>query len=227
MQVIQTDWFYKDSIAESPEKGNIYVPAVGDSTYRESQKFYVYGGKDAVGCDSVISIHLQVDPCYPYPVIINKYNWILTLDKYLAGDSIIAYQWYKDDKLVASGRQSFYTEDKRLNGCYQVVVSAYLDGKNVELRSERICIDTARQITLRYANVYPNPVLIGQSVTVVCNFVVEKGTIEVYNAQGIKVYQKAVSGKEFVLPANSVSGYYFVKLRLEDGSVIVTKFLVQ
>ena len=227
MQVIQTDWFYKDSIAESPEKGNIYVPAVGDSTYRESQMFYVYGGKDAVGCDSVISIHLQVDPCYPYPVIINKYNWILTLDKYLSGDSIIAYQWYKDDKLVASGRQSFYTEDKRLNGCYQVVVSAYLDGKNVELRSERICIDTARQITLRYANVYPNPVLIGQSVTVVCNFVVEKGTIEVYNAQGIKVYQKAVSGKEFVLPANSVSGYYFVKLRLEDGSVIVTKFLVQ
>jgi hypothetical protein len=178
---------------------------------------------------------LFVNPCYPYPVIINKYNWILALNKDLLtkdvnASHITGYQWYKvedgDDHLLLGANQSYYTEDQSLNGCYKVHV---LFGKR-EIESEVICVDPAKTITFTY-DVYPDPVHVGGKVSVKCNFKVNDATFEIYNMLGVKVYQglfDAKSGSDVQIPyVFKNAGNYYLKLTVAEGTVLGKKLIVK
>lgn len=215
---------------------NLYdVVSGNDTVYTTNQSFYQRLGLDDNGCDSIARVRLFVNPCYPYPVIINKYNWILALNKDLLtkdvnASHITGYQWYKvedgDDHLLLGANQSYYTEDQSLNGCYKVHV---LFGKR-EIESEVICVDPAKTITFTY-DVYPDPVHVGGKVSVKCNFKVNDATLEIYNMLGVKVYQglfDAKSGSDVQIPyVFKNAGNYYLKLTVAEGTVLGKKLIVK
>ncbi len=215
-------------------KVNEVVPGK-DTVYTASQRFYRYLGKDDYGCDSIALVQLNVNPCYPYPVIINKYNWILALNKDLLTKDvkesrITGYQWYKiendEDHILKGATQSYYTEDASLNGCYKVHVKF----GNKEIESESICVDPSKSVAFSY-DVYPDPVAIGDKLSIKCNFDVEDASLEIYNMLGVKVYQgqlNTTAGSDYQIPCRfSNAGNYYLKLTVSDGTVLGKKFIVK
>lgn len=210
---------------------SIFKQTKSDSVYTESMSFYQYGTADENGCASIVHTTLNVNPCYPYPVIVNKYNWILALNKDLLyrdvhSGRITGYQWYKDGEMVVGANQTYYTEDKPLSGCYQVHVM-YGD---LEIESENICVDSAKYVSLAY-DLYPDPVSTGERVSIKCNFDVVDVTADVYNALGVRVFSAVLNGKEgdtIEVPYSYTSaGNYYLKLTTQEGTVLGKKFIVK
>lgn len=215
---------------------NLYdVVADRDTVYTKNQSFFRRLGADENGCDSIAKVQLNVNPCYPYPVIINKYNWILALNKDLLtkdvnSSHITGYQWYKvedgEDNLLLGANQSYYTEDQALEGCYKVHV---LFGKQ-EMESESICIDPSKTVSFSY-DLYPDPVAVGGKVSIKCNFKVEDATIEIYNMLGVKVFRgqfNAKSGSDVEIPyVFKNAGNYYLKLAVAEGTVLGKKLIVK
>lgn len=206
-----------------------------DTVFTKDQSFYRYLGKDDNGCDSIAHVQLNVNPCYPYPVIINKYNWILALNKELLtkdihGSRITGYQWYKvedgDSHLLLGANQSYYTEDQALNGCYKV----HVQFGGLEIESESICVDPSKAVSFSY-DVYPDPVAVGEKVSIKFNFDVEDAALEIYNTLGVKVYRSrldANAGDDIEVPyIFKNAGNYYLKLTVADGTVLGKKFIVK
>lgn len=223
-KVSEYNWLVRDTVFELTK---------ADSVYTQSTSFYRYISTDVDenGCAAIEHTTLQVDPCFPYPVIINKYNWILTLNKDLlmkdvTASHITGYQWYKNGELLKGATSSYYTEDKALSGCYQVHV-LYGD---LELESENICIDSSYAVALNY-DLYPDPVKVGGRVSIKCNFTDANVEANIFNMLGVKVYSgmiKVTDGESFELPYTTGSaGNYFLKLTTSEGTVLGKKFIVK
>ena len=126
--------------------------------------------KDFEGDDSV-HLTLSLDTFYCerlYPVVINKYNWLLLCDltalNSFFGNTVIGYQWYKDGEPVLGATEDDYSEQNELHGSYQLVMT-FADGSYV--RSNVIDIlDTPE----------PSPV-----------------RVQIYNSSGIPVREDQVS----------------------------------
>lgn len=181
-------------------------------------------------CGTVITHDIKVERCFPYPVLVNKYNWILVCNDVIFDDdkfklkSNVKYNWYKDDRLISSTSDSYFTEDKVLDGCYQVgIVIANGD----EYLSDIVCIDENHEYTI---TPQPNPVDKLQPVTIVCDFPVEgviDTDVEVFNMTAEKVYVTKATSNEIVIPGMAVSGYYFVRLTTVTGKVMTAKYMVK
>ena len=258
-------------------------PTGRDTIYQDPETFYVYGSSygapvDEHGCDSVFTVKLNVQKCYPSPVIINKYDWMLVLNKSMIDSFSIPkideegqvvhgkdgnvvtvrfpifatnnmrYRWYHVDiaggdtirELVSKNTDTlaYYAGSSRLEGCYQVATSAdrFQDAEKT-IWSGIYCISDKEDLKLVY-NVYPDPVAIGESITLQCMFDATGAKLDVYNALGVNVLSRNVAatdvdrdGEETVTTLNingqSVSGYYFIKLTMPDGRVLGEKFLVK
>lgn len=210
---------------------SIFLPLKADSVYTQSTDFYHYGEADENGCRTINHTILNVNPCFPYPVIVNKYNWVLALNtellyKDVHHGAITGFQWYKNDELVLGAEQSYYTEDKLLEGCYHVHVM-YGD---YEVESGSICIDPSKSVVLAY-DLFPQPVAVGGKVSVKCNFEAADVKAEVFNSLGVKVFSTSLNVQEGVveeLPFNFTNaGHYFLKLVTADGVVLGKKFIVK
>lgn len=197
--------------------------------YHESDTLTYYA-KTESGRDSITHVFLNVNKCFPYPVLVNKYNWILVCNDKIFDDdkfklkSDVKYNWYKNDKLVSTTSDSYFTEDKTLNGCYQVGI-VIEDGS--EYLSDLVCIDEKHGYTI---SPQPNPVDKMKPVTIVCDFPeegVEGTVVEVFNMNADKVYVSSAISDEIVIPGMNVSGYYLVRLTTVSGKVLVAKYVVK
>lgn len=214
------DTIYLDSCLRIKYKG---------LTYSESDTVVTYT-KTAIGRDSFTHAILNVEKCFPYPVLVNKYNWILVCNDIIFDEdrfkvkSNVKYKWYKNDALVSTSSDSYFTEDKVLNGCYQVGIILE-DGS--EYLSDLVCIDDKHGYTI---SPQPNPVEKMQAVTIVCDFPeegVEGTVVEVFNMNAEKVYVSTAKSDDIVIPGMSASGYYLVRLTTVTGKVLTAKYVVK
>lgn len=201
-----------------------------DSTYMDSAEVIKISKTAEMGCDSFTHVMLNVNKCFPYPVLVNKYNWILVCNDVILDDdkfklkSNVKYKWYKDDRLVLTTSDSYFTEDKELDGCYQVGI--VIDGGD-EYKSDVVCIDENHGYSI---SPQPNPVEKLQPVTIICDFPVEGvvGTkVEVFNMKAEKVYVSKATSNEIVIPGMTVSGYYLVRLTTVADKVLTAKYMVK
>lgn len=199
-------------------------------TYKDSAEVIRLSKTVEMGCDSFTHVMLNVNKCFPYPVLVNKYNWILICNDVIFDDdkfklkSNVKYKWYKDERLISTTSESYFTEDKELDGCYQVGI--IVDGGD-EYLSDVVCIDENHGYTI---SPQPNPVEKLQPVTIICDFPVEgvKGTkVEVFNMMAEKVYVSTATTNEIVIPGMTVSGYYLVRLTTVSGKVLTAKYVVK
>ncbi len=182
------------------------------------------------GCDSIVHVKINVGKCFPYPVLVNKYDWILicndnimTEDKFrkLGG---VKYRWYKNNVLVSETSENYYTENAPLGGCYYVAV---VTSEGYEYTSDEMCFEQSHSVVLA-----PNPAVKNKPVTIECSFrdeTVEGTKVEVFNAIAIKVYETVATSSSILIPGKAIqtAGHYFVKLTTESGSVLTTKFVVK
>ncbi|MDO4525810.1 MAG: hypothetical protein Q4B61_10850 [Bacteroidales bacterium] len=201
-----------------------------DSTYIDSAEVIKKSKTTEMGCDSFTHVMLNVNKCFPYPILVNKYNWILVCNDVILDDdkfklkSNVKYKWYKDERLVSTTSESYFTEDKELDGCYQVGI--VIDGGD-EYMSDVVCIDENHGYSI---SPQPNPVGKLQPVTIICDFPVEGvvGTkVEVFNMMAEKVYVATATSNEIVIPGMTVSGYYLVRLTTVSDKVLTAKYLVK
>ena len=199
-------------------------------SYKDSAEVIKLSKTAEMGCDSFTHVMLNVNKCFPYPVLVNKYNWILICNDVIFDDdkfklkSNVKYKWYKDERLVSTTSESYFTEDKELDGCYQVGV--IIDGGD-EYLSDIVCVDENHEYTI---SPQPNPVDKLQPVTIICDFPVEGvvGTdVEVFNMKAEKVYVSKAKSNEIVIPGMTVSGYYLVRLTTVSGKVLTAKYVVK
>lgn len=200
------------------------------ASYKDSAEVIKLSKTAEMGCDSFTHVMLNVNKCFPYPVLVNKYNWILICNDVILDDdkfklkSNVKYNWYKDERLVLTTSESYFTEDKELDGCYQVGI--IIDGGD-EYLSDIVCIDENHGYSI---SPQPNPVDKLQPVTIICDFPVEGvvGTdVEVFNMTAEKVYISKAKSNEIVIPGMTASGYYFVRLTTVSGKVLTAKYVVK
>ena len=76
--------------------------------------------------DTSYIIHLDTFHCEKlWPLIVNKYNWVLLLDnvslaRLLPGRTARAYQWYKNDAPIPGATDDDYSEQNELCGRFQL-----------------------------------------------------------------------------------------------------------
>lgn len=207
-----------DSCNQLTYKGVVYT----ETTFLEPDTL-----ETVYGCDSIVEVHLLVRRCFPYPIVVNKYNWILLCNNTLMEKDFEykAYQWYKDDQIVLGATKSYYTENKELDGCYQVGVTLAND---TVLLSEKVCIDAEHKFEL-----YPNPVNRGHSVYIKCGFdksELEGARVEVFNPLGIRVRNERArfnENDEIVVSPMTESGTYYVKITVSADMAFGARFIVK
>ncbi|MDY6406581.1 MAG: hypothetical protein SPK97_05575, partial [Bacteroidales bacterium] len=75
--------------------------------------------------DTSYTLHLDTFHCEKlWPLIVNKYNWVLLLDnvslaRLLPGRTARAYQWYKNDAPIPGATDDDYSEQNELCGRFQ------------------------------------------------------------------------------------------------------------
>lgn len=221
--------FLHDSVYLASGKPVVYE----DTTF----SYFTYLGMDKNGCDTIANVTVEARNCFPTPVVVNKYNWMLVLDQdhlfvdKLTPEKLTGYQWYAkkniEDEfmLVPGAKLSFYTNDKQLTGCYQ----AHVFFGRKEFYSEEICIDNiqAEGITL---SVYPNPAELEAPVYFKLNETSVDALVEVFNAAGSKVYsirKNIYANEENELPIAAVAGSYILRVTTKNGVSLESKYVVK
>lgn len=195
----------------------------GGVTYRRSQTI-VHKTVNSVGCDSIITVKIKINKDLGYPVIVDKFGYVLFCNNNIGDVMFSRYQWYKNGKLIEGATKDFYEEEqgKKLCGCYQVSV---WNEAGREFASEIYCIEAERTLTI-----YPNPVEVNEPVYIDYEFTTEERKslyVEVYSATGLLLREFKPSAYPIVIDGMGSLGQYFVLLRLNDEKVLNTKFIVK
>ena len=126
-EVYTTDTTVCDTVSRILWRGRSYEPAevlrdTFPSVYGYDSIYYILNVKTE-SCG-------QVDPPTPpepelYPLIVNKYNWVLLLDnvtfaQLFPGRSIRRLQWYRNNEPIPGANEDDYSEHDELNGRYQL-----------------------------------------------------------------------------------------------------------
>lgn len=192
-------------------------------TYRRSQTI-VHKTVNSVGCDSIITVKIKINKDLGYPVIVDKFGYVLFCNNNIGDVKFAKYQWYKNGILIEGATKDFYEEErgKKLSGCYQVSVWNE-DGR--EYASEIYCIESERTLST-----YPNPVSVEEPVYIDFEFTTEERKslyVEVYSSTGLLLREFKPTAYPIVIDGMGSVGQYFVILRLNDERVLNTRFIVK
>lgn len=177
------------------------------------------------GCDSFLTVAILVKKALDYPIIVNKYDYMLLCNNNIGQDKYTTYQWYKDGKALYNETKQYYNEPTygaKLNGCYQVYVTTN-DGK--EYFSEEVCFKEDKPLQL-----YPNPVQPNEAVTIDYEFTEKEKDglyIDVYNSAGLRIWSDYPTSYPIVIPGIAQRGYYFVLIMTGEEKGKTAKFIVK
>ena len=174
------------------------------------------------GCDSIVTVKIVIENALDYPIIVNKYGYMLLCNNNIGTDKYNSYQWYKNGEPVYGAEGPYYVESDKLEGCYQVYVTT---SEGSEYFSETICIEKDRELYL-----YPNPVERGEAITIEYDFTEEEKNgmyMDVYNSRGEKVYNDMPNKFPIQIPGMESSGYYFILITTGLDNNLGAKFIVK
>ena len=148
---------------------------------------------------TVYSLSLDTVHCdLLYPIIVNKYNWVLLVDNAKVRElfperTVVGYQWYKDEQPISGATEDDYSETNELHGVFQMYLT--LDGGDV-IRSNIIDLSHT-----------PEP---------------QSAHVRAYNSSGVLICQWDTSDPaEYpALPA----GIYL--LRIEQGETCLSRKII-
>jgi hypothetical protein len=137
----------------------------------------------------------------------------------------VAWQWYKNDSLVAGATDAYYSETPTLNGQY-FVIATNKDGRQIQSCTLAITGSSAIPGGIK---VYPNPANTGSQVTVTINYAVaalQNAVLQVVDLTG-KVRQQITNVQptmQVTMPTDN--GLYIITLLLSGGAKASTNVLV-
>ena len=229
-------------------RGHFYLIAnepyqYGDSTYTESGD-YDYHTVNAMGCDSVVTIHLLIiDTTHawgedttvvhwvPTVQLLNYNNRMLVVNHYADGGEKVdffGYRWYKDGALIAGQDKDYYipADGEPLSGCYYVEV-ALNSVKGDWMASDTMCFAASKSLLGEpVLTLWPNPVREGSELTLTLDDNATQADVCIFDANG-RLCRKftAVQGSQTVrmdLPA----GVYMVRMATAGHKNVVKKIVV-
>ena len=182
------------------------------------------------GCESVVDTLVMSISVTGY--VHTKWNDVIYVDNYHAPSEPLdlkftAYQWYHNDEKIEGATQQFYQQTGGLSGTYYVVLTA-TDG--FVYRSCDTTFVLAQTVSDVRIKVYPVPARPHQTLMVELPFdelQLSAGYLEVFNSQGMKVYQTNQITEYTSMPAMVVQGVYLVRFTATDGQQYVSKFIVE
>ena len=156
-------------------------------------------------------------------LISQHWNDVIFFDN-SSGD-YVAWQWYKNDSLVAGATDPYYSETPTLNGQYFVIATTQ-DGQEIQSCTLTITGGTPIPGGIK---VYPNPANPGETVTVTSNYTaaaLQGAILQVVDITG-KVRQQITN----VQPSTQVTmpsegGIYILNLLLAHGAKASINILV-
>jgi hypothetical protein len=153
------------------------------------------------------------------PVIKAKWNDILIC--YNIGDSLTAFQWYKETTALAGATKQYFITNKQ-PGSYNVLTT-----------DKNGCVNPSNTITIsagKSLNVYPNPAR--NSFTLNLNSdVLGKTVVTLFNSSGTKVaeyqLQKPDRGLIFDFPAGTLlDGIYTIQVLVNDEEMSLSRIII-
>jgi hypothetical protein len=156
-------------------------------------------------------------------LISQHWNDVIFFDN-SSGD-YVAWQWYKNDSLIAGATSPYYSETPSLNGQYFVIAT---NKDSQQIQSCTLTITGGAPIP-GGIRVYPNPAKPGETATVTCNYpsaALQGAILQVIDITG-KVRQQITNvqpSTQVTLP--SEGGIYIINLVLANGAKAAINVLV-
>jgi hypothetical protein len=156
-------------------------------------------------------------------LIVQHWDDVIFFDN-SSGD-YVAWQWYKDDSAVAGATSPYYSETPSLNGQY-FVVATNTTGQQVQSCTLTIAPGAAIPGGIK---AYPNPVSIGQQVTVTSNYssaALQGAILQIMDITGTVRQQVTNVQPSMQVTMPSEIGLYIVNLLLVGGAKASVNVLV-
>jgi hypothetical protein len=224
---------------------NSYVSPSGNDTWITSG-IYHDTLQNAVGCDSVVEIHLTVNSSYyttNYDSTLNVFT--LFIDPATMANAV-AYHWEFGDgtSSLQPNPTHLYTVDSVYNVCMRIYTSAGdsceychligIDPAGNVIRNSGFIL-TVRNSSVGFSSeteksleisVFPNP--FGSTASVHFSEVQNNAIIRLSDVLGKEVLRSSCSGTEFTLEKGSMHpGIYFLELLNESGLKYQKKIIIQ
>jgi hypothetical protein len=137
----------------------------------------------------------------------------------------VAWQWYKNDSLIAGATQPYYSETPSLNGQYFVIAT---NNQGQEVQSCTLSISPGAAIP-EGIKVQPNPIGKGQMATITCNYssaALQGAVLQILDLSG-KVQQQVTAVQQSMqVTMPSENGIYVITLQLANGARASVNVLV-
>jgi len=182
---------------------------------------FIYTVINVWGCTSDRSepVFIETPNKGVIPKIIIKYDDVLIC--YNLGDSLISYQWYKDQNPIEGATYQYYQTNKQ-QGIYSV--------QTVDLNG---CGNISNQINIsgtRSLKAYPNPASVSFALKIE-DYSEGVAVIRILNSNGIKVMEielKSINNEllDEIPVTNLREGIYFVQVLVNNKVTYFTKIVV-
>jgi hypothetical protein len=148
-------------------------------------------------------------------LISQHWNDVIFFDN-SSGD-YVAWQWYKNDSLIAGATSPYYSETPTLNGQYFVIAT---NKDSQQVQSCTLTITGGSPIP-GGIKVQPNPANQGQQVTVTCNYpgaALQGAVLQLVDLTGrvLKTIPNVQPSMQVTMPAQN--GIYIINLLLSNGA---------
>ena len=172
---------------------------------------YVNHLTNYVGCDSMITLNLSVNPTPSVPSISHN-NCVLTCDTLAA-----AYQWYLAGAIIPSATSQTYTMPA--NGLYAVQITNTNGCSRMSIQNYYTCaLGINETPTTQWMQVAPSP--FQNEITVIIDKQIKKGVIDVLNTIGQVVKaQKFESATAQKIDLSFLEdGIYYLQLKSNEST---------